>query len=263
MARVNSWALGTAALVPPSTREETETVLFLSDLHFPFQDADLVASALRLARRLRPHRVVLNGDVNDFFQLSRFNTCLERLDDLQDEIDEANAFRAALRRAVPDAVIDETLGNHDERLIRYVEQNARAMTSLRALEPSRLLAADELDIRRHDGAGLRLRPHFLVRHGTLIRKHAGWSAKAELESAGISGVSGHTHRLGVFRLGGYRPLQWAEGGCLCGLNPDYVVGTPNWQQGAVVGQFSTKTHAFALEEVQAFGGMLLYGGRRY
>jgi predicted phosphodiesterase len=263
MSRASSWALGTAAHVPPSTSEETEAVIFLSDLHFPFQDPDVVASALTLARRIRPHRIVLNGDINDFFQLSRFNTGQERLDDLQDEITQANAFRAALRRAVPNAVIDETLGNHDARLTRYVEQNARAMTSLHALEPSRLLAADKLEINRYDAAGFRLRPHFLVRHGTLIRKHAGWSARAELESAGISGVSGHTHRLGIFRVGGYRPLQWAEGGCLCGLSPDYAVGSPNWQQGCVVGRFSTRTDAFLLEEVQALDGQLVYGGKAY
>jgi len=249
--------------VKPSTKEASEVVLFLSDLHFPFHDEELVASAVRFAKRAKPHRIVLNGDVNDFFQLSRFNTGMERLDDLQGEIDQGNAFRAALRRAAPDARIDETTGNHDDRLLTYVQNNARALTSLRALEPDRLLMSRELGIRRHDGAGFRLRKGFLVRHGTLVRKHQGFSARAELESAGISGVSGHTHRLGIFRQAGYGHAQWAEGGCFCSLNPDYVIGVPNWTQGCVIGQFSTKSDAFLLEEVQARGGKLVYGGKDF
>jgi predicted phosphodiesterase len=259
----NSWALGSAPLVKPSTKEEDEVVLFLSDLHFPFQNQELVDSALRLAKKLKPHRIVLNGDINDFFQLSRFNTGLERLDDLQNEIDESNTFRAKLRKACPNSQIDETLGNHDHRLLSYVQQHARALTSLRALTPEKLLMSRELEITRYDGSGFRLRPNFLVQHGTIVRKYAGWSARAELEKAGISGTSGHTHRLGIYRQRSYTNLQWAESGCLCGLNPDYVPGAANWQNGAIIGHFSTQSDAFVLEEIQALDNKLFYAGRCY
>jgi predicted phosphodiesterase len=247
--------------VPKATREETERVVFLSDTHFPFHEQSLVESSLRFVKKLKPHRVVLNGDVNDFFQLSRFNTGLERLDTLQDELDLGNGYRANLRKAAPNAVIDETTGNHDDRIISYVQQNGRALTSLRALEPARLLNHKDLGINHHPGAGFLLRPNFLVKHGTLIRKHAGWSAKAELEAAGVSGISGHTHRLCTYRAGGLNPLSWTEQGGLMRLDPDYITGVPSWQQGAAVGFFSTKTNSFLIEEVQAVDGKLFYGGR--
>jgi hypothetical protein len=108
-----------------------------------------------------------------------------------------------------------------------------------------------------------LRPEFLVEHGTLIRGEAGASAKAELNAAGISGISGHTHRLGTFRKAGYVQRQWTEQGGLMRLDPDYVVGLPNWQQGIVVGEFSTKSDAFVTYEVPAVEGQLRFGGNSY
>ena len=122
----------------------------------------------------------------------------------------------------------------------------------------------ELGIRRFNGYGLRLRKHFLVRHGTVVRKHAGASARAEMESAGVSGVSGHTHRLGIFRRTTYGPpLTWAEGGCLCGVSPTYVLGQADRQQGATIAHLSTRGQGVLLQEVVGHAGKLWYGGRAY
>lgn len=255
------WGYGPAELIRPATIEETETMLSFSDLHFPYEDVRLVESALALARHLQPHNIVLNGDVNDFFPLSRFNTGLERIDELQAEIDVANEFRVALRQACPDSRFIETEGNHDNRIYSYVCNNARALKSLRALERRSLFLYDELGIQWFPGAGFRPRPWFLVKHGSIVRAESGASAKAEQALAGISGISGHTHRLSTYRRGGYVKRQWTEQGCLCRLDPDYVTGSPNWTQGCVVVQFSTRTDAFTVEEVQVQDSRFVYGGR--
>lgn len=257
------WGQGPAPLVRPATKEDTEIVVFLSDLHFPYQDDAAVASSLALVRELQPHRVVLNGDLNDFFQLSRFNTGLERLDHLQDEIDAANGFRAAVRDVAQNALLDECEGNHDNRIVSYVQKNARALVSLHALEPANLFGYRELDIHWHSGAGFLLRPEFLVKHGTLVRSEAGASAKAEFMQAGISGISGHTHRLSTYRKGGYVQRQWSEQGCLCRTDPDYVIGIPSWQQGVMVGEFATKSASFVTHEVPFVDGSLRFGGRSF
>ena len=223
----------------------------------------MVQSALKLLRRIKPHRVVLNGDVNDFFQLSRFNTELDRIDHLQEEIDEAVNLRAAIRRACPDADLIETEGNHDHRIRSYVAQNARALTSLRALEPANLFGWGELDITPVPAAGFLLRKNFLVKHGTLVRGEAGATAKAELLQAGVSGISGHTHRLATYRRAGYEQRQWTEQGCLCRLDPAYLVGSPNWTHGIAVGQFSTRSESFHVDEVHTIDGQFVWGGKRF
>lgn len=249
--------MGRAQLVKPATSEAWERVVFLSDVHVPYQDKPLVESALRLVRQWQPHRVVINGDVADLFILSRFNQSQERMDSLQDDIDEANDFRRSVREAAPQAVIDETLGNHDDRTLTYVKQNARALYSLRALQPENLFAYKELGITHHPGCGFLLRPGFLVKHGTIVRGEAGASAKGELLAAGISGISGHTHRLGSYSRAGYVERSWYEQGCLCRVDPDYVKGgVPNWQQGIAIGEFSTRSDAFQVQLVPGVDGEL-------
>lgn len=256
------WGYGAAKLVPVNrTAFPDEIVVFLSDIHFPYQDQELVDQALTLIDRIDCHRVVLNGDINDFFQLSRFNTSLERLDHLQEEIDEANAFRRRLREVAGDAIIDETEGNHDERIRTFVQRNAKALHTLDAIKPNKLFCYDELEINWHPGAGFLLRPEFLVKHGTLLRSECPNTAKAELMAANISGISGHTHRLGTYRRAGYAQRQWTEQGGLMRMDPDYVIGIPNWTQGMCIGEFSTSTSSFRIHEVPAVDGKLsLFGG---
>lgn len=219
-------------------------------------------AAITMIRELRPHRVILNGDVCDFFQLSRFFKG-NREDTLQEEIDEANEIRRRIREAAPDCVFDETEGNHDNRLLSYVIANAKSLSSLRALKPEALLAAKELGIRRHPGAGLLLRRHFLVKHGDLVRADAMATAKAELKKARVSGISGHTHRMGTYREVGYQKTQWTEQGCLCRVDPDYIVGPPNWTQGCAVIELSTRTESFVVHEVPYVDGELRFGSQRF
>lgn len=254
------WGHGEARLVKPATKEAVELVVSGSDFHFPYHDPEAVRSFLSLVEQLQPHRVVLNGDVCDFFQLSRFNRDGTREDQLQSELDQGNAFRKAVREAAPNAVIDETEGNHDRRIRDWLGANAPALKGLRVLAPTVLFEHADHAITGHPGCGFRLRPHFLVRHGSVVRKGAGNSAKGELDNAGISGWSGHTHRLATFRKNGYRTLQWTEQGGFMRLDPDYIAGgKPDWTQGCVVGEFSTKTDNFVSYEVPFVAGKLRFG----
>jgi len=260
------WGYGAAKLVKPAASKKagTEVVVFLSDIHVPFQDTRAVKAALALVKELQPHRVVLNGDIADFFQLSRFNVSHERIDSLQAEIDEANEFRRAVREAAPDSIICEVDGNHDSRIKTYVAQNARSLVSLRALEPASLFGYKKLGIEWFPGAGFLLRPGFLVKHGDCVRSEAGATAKAELAKAGISGISGHTHRLATYRKSGYGPArQWTEQGCLVRTDPSYITGKPDWCQGVVIGEFSTRTDSFVTHEVPYVDGALRFGREKF
>lgn len=247
------------------TAGRDEVVVFVSDLHAPFHSVPAVGAALSIIEAIQPDRVVLNGDIADYFAISRHNRNASRLDSLQGEIDTANELRAAFRAAAPDAVIDETEGNHDSRLRTFVASEAAALGSLRVLDPANLNAWAENGIRPHGAEGFLLRPYFLVYHGTRARQVTGTTARAELGAAGINGTSGHTHRLGPgYDRSGYGPRrEWWESGCLCQLTPDYITGAPDWRNGLLVGSFSGKSDAYAIEMAQDVDGALAFGGKLY
>ena len=257
------WGSGLAPIVERTTNESFETVVSLSDIHFPYHNKALLLSTLRVMEDIDPHVIVLNGDVNDFFQLSRFNQGLERLDNLQEEIDMGYEFRKTLRNTFPNAVIRENLGNHDERILSYIENNARSLASLRALKPENLLGILEFDIELYGRAGHRIRPEFVFEHGHIVRSEAGASAKARLNSTLISGIMGHTHRMAEYPKSGYKDLAWYEQGCLCDRDAEYKIGETNWQPGFAVCQFSTKTDTFHVDLIRAVGNGYLWGGKSY
>lgn len=257
------WGNGKAPVVEPSTKERWEVVMGVNDLHVPWHDPVLVDAMIELATDLQPHRFVLNGDINDFFVISRYNRALERLDLLQSELDQGKMIRQAVRDAVPNAWIEETLGNHEERLLTYPGFNAPALRSLNALKPKQLLGLEELEIRHWPTNGFRLREDFLVEHGSTVSGQSGATARKRLDATLISGVMGHVHRLGEFRRSGYRDLAWFETGCLCMLNPDYTQGEANWKQGFWIGQFSTKTNNFNVELIPAVGRGFVFQGKHY
>ena len=261
--KAERWGDGLAPLVPKTTEEHFEIVVSISDIHFPYHNMQLLESTLMLIEEIQPHVVVINGDVNDFFQLSRFNQGLERLDELQEEIDMGVSFRIALRNAVPNATIRENLGNHDERILSYIENNARSLASLRALKPESLLSLDDLEIELFGRAGHRIRQEFVFEHGHVVRSDAGASAKARLTNTLISGIMGHTHRMAEYPKFGYRNLTWYEQGCLCMRNAEYKIGETNWQPGFAVCHFSTKSDNYHVELVRAVNDGYIYGGKHY
>jgi predicted phosphodiesterase len=259
-----TWDGGLAPIVQVTTNELFELVVILTDIHAPYHNSAQLKAALELIADLQPHVVVINGDTNDFFGISRFNKSNERADELQSDLDIGNDIRAAIRKAAPNAVIRENLGNHDERVVTYIELNAKQLHSLRALKPEKLFMHDELEITLYGREGHRIRPEFVFEHGHVVRKDSGASAKSRLNDTLISGFMGHTHRLGDARRTGYRDLRWFEGGCLCQQSPDYVVGEANWQPGVAVAHFHTKKDAiFNVELVAAIGDAFIFGGKTY
>lgn len=258
------WGEGRPQLVKPATRDAWERVVFLSDYHAPYQDRALELVVLDFLAAVDPHRVVLNGDLCDFFALSRFNRSHEREDELQADIDDRNEFVARIREACPGTRIDETEGNHDHRIRSFVAQNAKPLHSLRALQPQALFRHKELDVCWHPGCGFLLRPNFLVKHGDKISALPGGTARAEAMANLCSGISGHAHRAEQWRKVGTGGLiEWTVTGAMCRMDPDYVKGAPNWTQGIAYGEFSTRSSAFHVQHVPYLDGALIFGVDRF
>lgn len=180
-----------------------------SDFHSEDTDAFALSVFLDVAKRTQPEYVVLNGDVFDFPNVSRWSSNPNKLLQLQDEIDwTRNNILEPVRKAAPDADITLVIGNHEFRLCRFLADCAPALASLRSLSFNNLFGLDELEINLVHNESL-LAPAskdqkrafmqnwrvyddcFVVTHGTACGATAG--AK-ELSKWQMSGTSGHVHR---------------------------------------------------------------------
>lgn len=164
-------------------------------------------------------------------------------------------------------------GNHEDRLRRALwnmNGAAEAFHSLRVFAKMMTWPV-LLDLERigwkwlstQEQTRTKILPKFIVKHGTVIRKHAAYTARGEWEKYGKSGASGHTHRLGMFMHRDHNGNHvWVETGCLCTLEPHYMPD-PDWQQGFLIMTFENTTGAFQAEPVYIHHGLAVWRGKVY
>jgi hypothetical protein len=259
--------------VSPPTSSEVITAVLYGDTHGQYIDPEAEAVFLSVLRDVAPDIVVHVGDLVDAYNLSSFDRDPLRKESLQDEIDAGRTHLARVRAVVPGAHFRLLEGNHEDRLRRTLwraDGPAREVLSLQTVRDAvtwpALLRLDDLGIEftsAFDQPLADLLPKFILKHGNVVRKWSGWSAKGEWERYGKSGASGHVHRLGMFFHRDWNGNHvWAETGCLCSLNPDYM-RDPDWQQGFVVASFERSTGAFQIEPVYIHRGSAVWRGKVY
>lgn len=263
--------------LPPLAEKKSgnlvKAVLY-SDSHFPYHDPATLAIVAKVTQDVRPDILVHVGDLLDCYALSRFDKDPERMGSLQSEINLGAQHLGEMARLAPNARRVYKEGNHEDRLRKILwslPQQASALTRLtnvrHALTWPALLRLDlsgwEFDpYQGQTGEGLL--PKMLVRHGTVVRKWSGASARGEWEHAGHSGASGHVHRLGFFmhRKHDGGAHFWCETGCTCTIDPEYMT-FPDWQQGFCVITCDKKTGAFQCEPVYVRRGFAIYRDAEY
>jgi predicted phosphodiesterase len=236
---------------------DSRRILEMSDLHIPYHDPHAVELAVRIISVWQPDRIIINGDGVDFYAVSSFDKNPDQMRDggLQREITILGEFLAEVNRAKrADAVVDYLPGNHEDRLRRYLCRHSE-LFGLRVLELPVLLELDHYGVNYYPdeialaGGGL------IVKHGSIVRKAGGMSALAELEAEkyAVSTITGHTHRIGSTMIRTRRALigGW-EGGCLCGLHPEYV-RNPNWQHCVSLITESVEGDSFSVAQVPFLG----------
>lgn len=209
--------------------------LNLSDLHIPYYDPFAWELTLNIVEVVKPTTINVLGDGLDFYQLSTFDKDPKAIEDggLQENLDQWFRLMLQLKRRAVGCKFRYLPGNHEDRLRRYLMRNPE-LYGLRGLELEALLRLEELGFEYYPEE-IEIIPGLLVgKHGDVVRRESAFSAKGELEKEkhSVSTITGHTHRLGTY----YVRTRWGivkahENGCLCLLNPSYIRGIPNWQQG--------------------------------
>lgn len=201
-------------------------ILIASDFHIPFQDNRAVNAFLSYAIDTQPEVIVLNGDLLDFYRLSKFVKSDGR--NPREEITEAKIILENLREGCPYSDIYYPIGNHETRLETYILNKAPDIASL--VENFH----ETLDCKK-----FKVQPchkvvfngEIVCKHGNFVSQKAGQTAIKEMDNNYSSGASGHTHRLAkiIRRING-KKYYWLETGCLCTLDPHYML-QPDWVHG--------------------------------
>ncbi|MEO0795934.1 MAG: metallophosphoesterase [Verrucomicrobiota bacterium] len=214
-------------------------VLVLGDVHLPYHEKNILELAVREAKRFKVDCVILNGDIVDFYAISRWQTD-PRARDFSAEVNLAREFFVMLRDAFPGAQIIYKIGNHEERYDIYMQSKAPEMLGIDDFVFENILRLPRLRIKTFD----RLR-HLQLGKLAIVHGHEFANgiyspvnpARGLYLKAKTTAMCGHAHQESKHSeraLDGREIGTWSVG-CCCDLKPRYM---PN----------NSWTHGFALIE---------------
>jgi hypothetical protein len=239
-------------------------ILVVPDLQFPFVDEPLLAAFLRFVQDWKPHITVDVGDMLDAYELSDFDKRPSRLFNLDDEMAMASDFiNDVRRRSAVDNLYFHVDGNHEERMQRIIWRHAQQF-SFMVKDIPEAMGLDKLTSGFVPyGKHVELQG-FVITHGTIVRQHSAYTAKAMMDKYRSSGASGHTHRMGDHSITDHKDVShtWYEVGCLCRRDLEYVKASANWQQGfmvATVYRNALHPHLVRVIETDKGRGFVVHG----
>ena len=242
-------------------------IAFMTDQHCPFQDDYARSVALQIVRDFDPQISISGSDGIDCYAVSSFSKSPERMrsNGLQREIDVWTRCEREWMSATPNAKRFFLRGNHEDRLRRWLWENAE-VADLRAMQLSNLLEFDKLRLTQLRNDEL-IVGRLLIKHGTKVSANSAYTAKSELESERFeyNSMTGHTHRMGAYYVKKREEVVQAhECGCLCRLDPDYMTN-PNWQNGFVLATVHRGSVAFEPVVIHTVNGRktAFWRGREY
>ena len=232
-------------------------MLILSDIHFPYHDKQAIMVALRTGKQQNVDSILLNGDILDFYQLSKFTKDF-RKPSVKAELDIFRFFIDQLKQRFPDAAIYYKTGNHEVRMDRWIKHNAQMFDGMLDLE--HLVNFEDAGIvYLKDNIGVKFGKLNII-HGHEVRANGSLVniARTYYMKCNSNILLGHWHQAQEFStktLSGEVHGAWATG-CLCKLDADYTYGINSWTHGFAIveatddaGNFKVKNYKIVNGEV--------------
>jgi len=230
-----------------------QVAVIANDFQIPFHDERALLLFKMFLRRERPDWLILNGDFQDFWEISSYDLTPRGGKEFHREIEMGRNILRGFRRSLPHARITWIEGNHEFRLRKYLIQNARELYRLRGVSVPDIFDLKRLEIEYvpcHEMA-TKFTDNFIrvgdlyVGHWDKVSKNAAYAAKLLVEEKGVSLLQGHTHRFGAHArttVDG-RVLLGIENFSMCSRRQSYV-SHPNWQPGFSVVYFRPGSDRF-------------------
>jgi len=196
----------------------------MSDVHFPEHDAPAVTASLEYFKAQNVDGIILNGDIIDMYEVSRFIREVGR-PSIREELEMTRNFFTLLREQFGDIPIIYKFGNHEERMRTFLLTNARAIADLEGIA-----LEDQLQLKKF---GMKVVFRERIRAGKLDILHGhelqkGISApvnpaRGAFLRAKSSLLIGHHHQTSTHHENNLKRDQIVcfSIGCHCTLTPEY------------------------------------------
>lgn len=244
--------------------------IVISDFHIPYHNSRIINCSLEIADYLKHQNrlksYIINGDLLDCYAISKFVKNPQRVLEFQKEINLGKEVLKTISDVVGVATKKYyTEGNHEYRIQTDKKINAH-LYSLEMYSIPNLLSLDDLGFEWVPFGKKIKRKNYVIYHGDIARKHSSYTAKAELENNGMSGITGHTHRGGIFYKTDMKGItKHMEGFCACKdkVGDEYIKGTKNWQPGFSVVYENQRTGQFQFIPIEYKDGGCIFEGKLF
>lgn len=229
----------------PQTEEEVRhpyilpkadnNILLISDLHIPYHNISAITAALKYGEEAKVNTIIINGDLIDFYQISRFQKD-PRKRSIKYEFDATKEFLRVLRATFPNARIYWVKGNHCNRYEHWLMAKAPEVFDDPYYKMEERLRLNEERIHLIGDKTLVKAGKLNIHHGHLFFR--GFiapvnSARGLFLKAKESTICSHVHKISEHtetNLSGELTTCWSTG-CLCELSPDYSPFANNYAHG--------------------------------
>jgi predicted phosphodiesterase len=258
----------------------------------PIHDERAIEIAISITKDAKPDLVVMVGDNADFAELGKYVTTPAYQQTTQATIDRLTVLGFQMRAAAPDARIVWLAGNHEERLPRFLLQNASAAFGLRRGDvPASWPVMSMPFLCRMDESGIEYMPGYPASHVWITDKlkvihgdkvaSGGSTAHKYLATEKVSVIYGHIHRREWAERtrddhDGPSTILAASPGCLARLDGAVpstkggvdldgrpVVRHEDWQQGLAVVPYDPDSGRFVYEQIAIHDGWAMWRGKEY
>jgi hypothetical protein len=258
----------------------------------PTHDEEALSISMAIIKKLNPDRIIMVGDNLDFPEFGKYRLSPAYAVTTQASIDRATTLCAELRAVAPNAIIDWISGNHEERLVNFILDNAKVSFGLRrgntpdswpCLSVPYLCRFNDYGVNYVAGypAGqVWINQRLKVIHGNKVRSN-GSTAHAYLNDSKVSVIYGHIHRREWAERSredwdGAKTIMAASPGTLArcdGAVPSTKGGidldgrpmtiVEDWQQGLAVVSYEEGEGAFWYEQIPIHNRTAFFRGKVY
>jgi len=221
--------------------------LICGDFQIPFHDRKCVDELVKFVERERPHLVIFNGDITDFYSLSKYtkNPQMKQETQLYDELKLEAQIYERINRASPTTKIVKKVrgGNHEYRLFSRTYTQVPEISDFVYLEKMLHNVCYEENIPINILISENINDYL----GKLSIKHVGsltkYGANKNIENTSYSQAVNHSHRLVIIvtkHKDSGEVIFSLECGCMC-KDPQGYRSDVGVHRGFMYGILNTKT----------------------